>query len=114
MLIRFQGEHTGSIMMFGGAATELLKLMGTSGHEKGALLAEDVPAALESLERALAAMQESEAAAARAAEAAAEEAKAEGRDVPERATALGVRAAPLVALLREIVATRSYLMWGPA
>ena len=44
MLIEFQGEHTGSIVMFGNIATSLLKMMGQSGKTEGAVRAEDVPA----------------------------------------------------------------------
>lgn len=113
MLITFRGEHTGSIQMFGAHAHELLSLMGTSGRDQGALMAEDVPDALARLEAAIDARREQDAAARDVAEAGAEEAKAEGRDAEEPGPALSTRAVPLVELLKQAVATNSYVMWGP-
>ncbi|MEM7257587.1 MAG: DUF1840 family protein, partial [Pseudomonadota bacterium] len=61
MLIEIQGEHTGSITMFGDAAKKLLKMMGQSGQPEGAIRAEDVPAALDSLQTALGKLSEPDA-----------------------------------------------------
>jgi hypothetical protein len=52
MLVRFDSK-AGSITMFGEIAVELLKLMGQSGALPGALLASDIPAAVERLRRAV-------------------------------------------------------------
>lgn len=54
MLIRFETPAYATITMFGDVAVTLIKLMGHSGAVPGALLAEDVPAALERLKRAVA------------------------------------------------------------
>jgi hypothetical protein len=54
MLIRFQTPAYATITMFGDVAVTLIKLMGHSGAVPGALLAEDVPAALERLKTAVA------------------------------------------------------------
>lgn len=113
MLIKFRGENTGSIQMFGQHAQELLRLMGTSGSEKGALMAEDVPGALAKLEAAIEARKAQDAAVTEAAEANAEEAKAEGHDAEPPGPALSTRAVPLIELLKQAVATDSYVMWGP-
>jgi hypothetical protein len=52
MLVRFDSK-VGSITMFGDIATELLKLMGQTGALPGALLAADIPAAVERLRQAV-------------------------------------------------------------
>ena len=54
MLVTFKTSATGDITMFGSAAVPLLKMMGQSGRVPGALMAEDIPAALEKLKKALA------------------------------------------------------------
>lgn len=53
MLVTFKTDAYASITMFGDVAVTLLKLMGHSGTVPGALLAEDVPAALERLKAAV-------------------------------------------------------------
>ena len=54
MLVTFKtnAAHP-DINMFGTAAVSLLKLMGQSGNVPGAIMAEDIPAALDRLERGL-------------------------------------------------------------
>lgn len=49
MLITFSTKAWADITMFGEVAVNLLKLMGHSGTVPGALLAEDIPEALEKL-----------------------------------------------------------------
>jgi len=53
MLVRFDSE-VGSVTMFGDMAITLLKMMGHSGTVPSALLADDIPAALQKLKSALA------------------------------------------------------------
>ena len=55
MLITFSTKAYADITMFGDVALHLIHLMGHSGSVPGAILAEDVPAALEKLKAALAA-----------------------------------------------------------
>jgi hypothetical protein len=52
MLIRFDSK-AGSITMFGEIATKLLRMMGQSGSVPGAILAPDIPPALERLRQAV-------------------------------------------------------------
>jgi hypothetical protein len=53
MLVKFDTK-SGSITMFGDVATQLLRLMGQTGQVPGALLAADIPAAVQRLRQALA------------------------------------------------------------
>jgi len=55
MLVTFRTSAYADITMFGTAAVSLLKLMGHSGTVPGALLAADIPDALERLQAAIAA-----------------------------------------------------------
>jgi len=55
MLVTFKTDAYANITMFGDVAVTLVKLMGHSGTVPGALLAEDVPAALERLKAAVSA-----------------------------------------------------------
>jgi hypothetical protein len=52
MLIRFDSK-TGTITMFGDVAINLLRMMGQSGSVPGAILAKDIPAALERLRQSV-------------------------------------------------------------
>lgn len=107
MLVRFDSK-VGRITMFGDVAVHLLKLMGHSGTVPGALLAADVPAALQRLEKAL------------------EQApplppKAKGEKTTndlgdeegeEPRVSLDQRAFPLVQLLKEAAAQKADVMWA--
>ncbi len=107
-MITFNTEHAGSIMMFDEPARALLRMMGTSASVKGALLAEDVPAALASLEAALQGLPP---------EAVGQQGDAEEGEKNETKDAvlvtLAQRAVPLRDLLRRAVETESYVSWGP-
>jgi len=52
MLVRFDSK-SGTITMFGEVAVGLLRMMGQSGALPGAVLAQDIPAAVERLRQAL-------------------------------------------------------------
>jgi hypothetical protein len=54
MLVTFRTAAYADLLMFGDSAVHLLKLMGHSGTVPSALVAEDVPAALERWRTALA------------------------------------------------------------
>jgi hypothetical protein len=51
MIVTFRSKAHADIMMFGDIAVNLLKLMGHSGTVPGALLAEEVPTALDHLKK---------------------------------------------------------------
>ncbi len=96
MLIEFEGENTGSITMFGDAATRLLKMMGQSGQPEGAIREEDIPAALNKLKEALAHLQEPE---------------AEEDEDGELPVSITTRATPLIDLLESGIEKGGYMMW---
>jgi len=52
MLVKFDSK-VGALTMFGDVAVQLLKLMGHSGTVPSAILAPDIPAALDRLKRGL-------------------------------------------------------------
>ncbi len=54
MIVTFRSKAYADIMMFGDIAVKLLKLMGQSGTVPSALIAEDVPTALDHLKKAIA------------------------------------------------------------
>lgn len=100
MLITFQSRSYADITMFGDVATQLLHLMGHSGTVPGAIQAEDIPAALEQLKKAL---KETEAT----------EPTKDVRDEAEAAevVSLATRALPLIELLEAAAAAKSDVMW---
>jgi hypothetical protein len=112
MLITFDSK-AGRVTMFGDVAVHLLKMMGHSGTVPSALLADDIPAALERLENALqhppplpkTPDQEKRGEA------------NDGDEAGERPVSIGQRAFPLVQLLRNAAANKADIMWaqeGPA
>jgi len=104
VLITFQTEAYASITMFGDVAVALIKLMGHSGTVPGAVLAEDVPAALERLRAAVAANPD------RPLDP--ERPKPKGGDADEEPhVSLGHRALPLIELLDAAAKQRKNVMW---
>jgi uncharacterized protein DUF1840 len=96
VLVRFHGK-AGGFTIQGDVAITLLRLMGMSGAVPGALLANDVPQALERLRRAVAAGKPPAAAA---------DAQEEGDRV-----SLSARAFPLVQLLESSVRRNCDVIW---
>jgi hypothetical protein len=101
MLVKFDSE-VGTITMFGNVALALLKLMGHSGTVPSAILAQDIPAAVARLERALAE------GAGLPPEPEADKAEDEGRPT---AISLRQRAYPLLELLKRAAAKQADVMW---
>ena len=99
MLITFSCSDYADITMFGDVAVCLLRLMGHSGTVPGAILAEDVQAALERLVAAIQA-----------------EHQLSGQDKPgneegEPVVSLSNRALPLIELLEAAAKTKCNVMW---
>ena len=100
MLVKFRSD-AGDMTMFGDVAVTLLKMMGQTGVLPGALLAKDVPAALDKLRRAAAAPSA----------AAPVEKRDEQRRDGETNVSLKNRAFPLVELLERCVKMNCDLIW---
>ena len=103
MLVTFTCNAYADITMFGDVALTLLKMMGHSGTVPGAILAEDVPAALDRLKRALA-------------EARTEPPQAPSVDADderdEPRVSLATRALPLIELLTAAAKADCDVMWS--
>ena len=102
MIVTFRSKAHADIMMFGDIAISLLKLMGHSGTVPGALLAEDVPMALEYLRKAVAA---NKAAVADVSD------SVQDDDSGERIVNLAHRALPLIELLAAAATAKCEVMW---
>jgi hypothetical protein len=94
MLVKFDSK-VGGITMFGDIAVTLLKAMGNSGTVPGALLAADIPAALQRLKAAVG-------------EAPAPKAAGEGE---EPKVSLRQRAFPLIELLERAAKAEADVLW---
>lgn len=111
MLVTFRSEATESITMFGDVAQTLLKMMGATGRVPGALVADDVPAALARLEQEVQALKAVPASPAPQTDRDEETEEDETDKDKERAVPLATRAVPLIDLLRRAVAAKAGVMW---
>lgn len=99
MLVTFSCPAYANITMFGDVATRMLKLMGHSETVPGAILAEDVPAALGRLVAAIEAEQQLP------------EPEKSGEEEGEPAVSLSHRALPLINLLEAAAKAKCNVMW---
>ena len=97
MIITFTSSAYADITMFGDVALHMLKLMGHSATVPGALLAEDIPAALQRLEAAVEADKQSP--------------QPEQEEDDEVAVSLSHRALPLIELLKAAAKEKCNVMW---
>ena len=100
MLVTFTCKAYADITMFGDVALGMLKMMGRSETVPGAILAEDVPAALDRLKRAI-----------EAAPSSSESKKAPDDDSDEPPVSLAHRALPLIELLTAAAQQKADVMW---
>jgi hypothetical protein len=101
MLVTFTTKGYADITMFGDVGISLLKMMGHSGTVPGAILAEDVPAALSRLTAAIDKVKASQPV----------EVKDEDKDEDERVVSMAHRALPLINLLAAAVQAKSTVSW---
>jgi len=101
MLVTFRTKAWGNITMFGDVAVALLKLMGHSGTVPSAILARDVPAALQRLKERLAAGAFVEV----------EKPQDDGEDEKQPAVGLRTRAYPLLELLAAAAEQECDVLW---
>lgn len=99
MLVTFTTKGHADITMFGDVARTLLKMMGHSGAIPSAILAEDVPAALERLTAAIAKEKASTP-------------KEDKDSDKEPGVSLVNRALPLISLLTAAVKENANVMWS--
>jgi hypothetical protein len=116
MLVVFRSKATDSLHMFEKDAVQLLRLMGATGRVPGGLNPEDVPAALERLEKAIErikadAHSETPALPADNEDWSAEDDKELDRQPP---VDIAVRAVPLLSMLRRAAAARAEATWEAA
>lgn len=101
MLVRFNSK-VGMITMFGDVATKLLRTMGQSGAVPGAILAPDIPAAIQRLRQGISVQQETQKTEPRAGES--------EKEADERVS-LSQRAFPLIELLERASKNGSDVIW---
>ena len=101
MLITFSCSAYTNITMFGDIAVHLLRLMGHSGTVPGAILAEDIPAALECLVAAIQAEQQLP-----------EQKQTGDEEDSEPVVSLSLRAFPLIELLEAAAKKKCNVMWN--
>lgn len=103
MLITFKSDAYADITMFGDVAKRLIKMMGHSGTVPGAILAKDVPAALDGLRHATDVEKS-------AASASTENAQDKDLD-DDQAVSLAYQALPLIELLMAAAKKNRDVMW---
>ena len=99
MLVTFTTKAHADIIMFGDIALAMLKMMGHSATVPGAILADDVPAALSRLTAAI------------AAETASSPVDDKDRDEDEPAISMANRALPLIKLLAAAAKANAFVTW---
>ena len=97
MLVTFTTKAYADITMFGDVAVAMLKMIGHSTTVPGAIVAEDVPAALSRITAAIEAGKASE--------------PAEVKDADEPIVSMAHRALPLIGLLAAAAKANTYVMW---
>lgn len=100
MLVTFTTKAHADITMFGDVALALLKMMGHSGTVPGAILAEDVPGALDRLKRGIEGVKAAE-----------KRETPEPTDEDEPRVSLALRALPLIELLAAAARRDCDVMW---
>jgi hypothetical protein len=96
MLVRFNSK-VGMITMFGDVATKLLRVMGQTGAVPGAILAPEIPAAVQRLREGVGLHREN--------------AQTEDRDEDEPRVNLSQRAFPLIELLERAAKSGADVIW---
>jgi len=110
VLVTFKTSAYSDITLFGGAAVSLLKLMGQSGNVPGAILAADIPEALETLHQGLEKLSQSEdPGETNARGSSADDGWGDSDDAPP--VALQTRAGPLISLLEAAQAATENVQW---
>ncbi|MGB5063429.1 MAG: DUF1840 domain-containing protein [Candidatus Competibacter sp.] len=102
MIVTFRSKAHADIILFGDIAVKLLKLMGHSGIVPSALLAGEVPAALDHLKKAIAVNKATVPEVSN---------RAQNDDPSEHTVNLAHRALPLIELLAAATTAKCDVMW---
>jgi len=106
MLYKFKSKATGDVIMLEPNGRRVLELIGKDAGPKGIILPEQMPAAIDALEAAIAAEE-------RQHQAMIEEAKAKGEVPPQfDQVSLRMRAVPFIDMLRRCSAAGRDIVWG--
>jgi len=98
MLITFKTKSYANIMMFGDVGLKMLEMMDYGVSVPGAIIAEDVPQALENLQKSL--------------ESVVDQVEPAGEaDDDQPAVSLHTRAVPLIELLQSAIADENIVRW---
>jgi hypothetical protein len=103
MLIKFTSDAHENITMFGDVAIQLIKMMGHSGVVPGALVADDLPAALERLKQGVSQASNKES-----------EINGYSNSSDDDEVSLSNRAWPLIELLEDANKAQTNVMWDRA
>ncbi|MDO6706850.1 DUF1840 domain-containing protein [Photobacterium sp. 1_MG-2023] len=106
MLITFHSKASANITMFGEVAQQLIHMMGYCENIPGIIDVDDVPQALDNLQKALAVTQQQEA----SQEASSEDTSDPWEDEEPRISML-TRARPLLEMLEAAIAEECTVMW---
>lgn len=101
MLVTFKTSVHADIIMFGDIAEQLLKMMGHSGTIPSAMVADEVPAALDRLRHAVEAERTDEA----------QKPQDNAEQADDQSVSLRYRALPLIELLSAAARKRCDVMW---
>ncbi|SEM86425.1 protein of unknown function [Nitrosospira multiformis] len=101
MLVTFKTSAHADIIMFGDVAKQLLKMMGHSGTVPSAMVAEEVPAALDRLKHAVEAKRADEE----------QKPRDNAEQADDQSVSLKYRALPLIELLSAAARKRCDVMW---
>jgi len=107
MLVVFTNKSGGTVDMFEKAALNLIKLMGRREAVPSAISAQELPEALDTLQRALIEIEQIE----KAVQAEPESDDDEEEEDKPQPIAMGARAFPLIELIQQTIKDGSYLMW---
>lgn len=109
MIVVFQSQAAGDVMMFGDVAYSLMEIIGKEAGPKGIVTVEQLPAAIARLKAALAADKPSHAVLA-ASDTPQFEKSPEGNERPR--ISLTQRAVPLIELLELSLKKKAAVVWG--
>jgi hypothetical protein len=106
MPVTFRTKSYPDVTLFSDVARDLIRAMGHSGTVPSAIMAEDIPQALDRLKAAVAAHQTAEAEPDESADD-----WGDDNEPDQRAVSLAHRALPLIELLESAARDRNYVMW---